>query len=263
MSAVLPSVLAVYAHPDDESLSSGGLLARHAAGGATTTVVTATWAAGTTRARELGEAVRVLGAGAPRLLGYADARVPESAPGRQRLLDAPVDEVVAEIVALVRELRPEIVVTHDAHGGATGHPDHVRTHQATVAAVRAAGDGRQHLDAGQPWAPGFLLLATHPHSARPMLAASIGARKALHTTPDEDATALDVTPWLAEKVAAVLCHRAEMARGALPGQVAAMSPEARRTLLGTEYYVRSPVSPSGGVVAQAGSASRSSLSMIR
>ncbi|WP_457207028.1 PIG-L deacetylase family protein [Nocardioides sp. P5_C9_2] len=241
MSASAQSVLAVFAHPDDESLSAGGLLARHAAGGARTHVVTATWAAGTTRARELGEAARVLGAGEPRLLGYADARVPDSAPGRPRLLDAPVDEVVRRVVALVRELRPEVVVTHDGHGGATGHPDHVRTHQVTVLAARAAGDPLQLPGTGEPWTPQSLLLATHPHSARRMLADTIGARKALHTTSDDEATPLDVAPWLDQKVAAILCHRAEVARGALPGQVAAMSPEACRALLGTEWYVRTPV----------------------
>ncbi len=238
MTAGGRSVLAVFAHPDDESLSAGGLLARHAAEGATTTVLTATWAAGTTRAAELAEATRVLGAGEPRLLGYADARVPGSAPGRPRLLDAEPDEVVGRIVAHVRVLRPQIVVTHDGHGGATGHPDHVRTHEATVRAVREAGDARLRPEAGPPWTPDVLLLATHPHSARQMLTDTIGARKALHTTPDDEATSLDVTPWLEQKLAAVLSHRAEVARGALPGQVAAMTDEERRALLGTEWYVR-------------------------
>jgi len=77
-----PSVLAVFAHPDDESLAAGGLLARHAAPGARTAVVTATWAADTVRARELAVALGILGAEAPRMLEYADARVPGSAPGR-------------------------------------------------------------------------------------------------------------------------------------------------------------------------------------
>ncbi|MFG2097558.1 PIG-L deacetylase family protein [Streptomyces sp. NPDC048612] len=74
-----PSLLGVFAHPDDESLLSGGVLACHAAAGARTAVVTATWAPDSHRAPELGDALAVLGAGEPRMLGYADARTPESA----------------------------------------------------------------------------------------------------------------------------------------------------------------------------------------
>jgi hypothetical protein len=83
----------------DESLSAGGVLARHAAAGARTAVVTATWAPDTLRAAELAEALRILGAGKPRLLGYADARVPQSAPGCPRFCDAPLDEAVQRLVA--------------------------------------------------------------------------------------------------------------------------------------------------------------------
>ena len=64
-------------------------------------------------------------------------------------------------------------------------------------------------------------LATHPHSALPVLTEIIGARKAAYTVPDEEVTdRLDVTPWLDAKVAAVLAHRTEVERGALPGLVA-------------------------------------------
>jgi N-acetyl-1-D-myo-inositol-2-amino-2-deoxy-alpha-D-glucopyranoside deacetylase len=239
----LPSVLAVFAHPDDESLSAGGLLARHAASGARTAVVTATWAAGTPRATELADATRILGAGEPRMLGYADLRVPGSAPGRPRLVDAPVDEVVARLVAHLREVRPDVVVTHDQHGGATGHPDHRRTYEVTVRAVREAGDAHLHAGAGDPWSPRGLRLATHPHSARAMLTEIIGARKAVHTVADDRAVPVDVTPWLEAKVAAVLAHRTEVRRGALPGVVARLSQEARHRLLATEWYEEVPVPP--------------------
>lgn len=134
----VPSLLAVFAHPDDESLTAGGTLARHAAAGARTAVVTATWAADTPRAAELADALHILGAGKPRMLGYADSRVPRSAPGRPRLCDAPLDEAVGALVAQIRDFRPEIVVTHDAYGGLSGHEDHVHTHRVTLLAVHAA-----------------------------------------------------------------------------------------------------------------------------
>ncbi len=242
----MSSLLAVFAHPDDESLAAGGLLAREAAAGTRTAVVTPTWSPDSPRATDLAESLRILRAGEPRMLGYADARAPESAPGRQRWLDAPLDEEVGRLVAHLRELRPEVVVTHDAYGGLTGHPDHLHTHRVTALAVRAAGLGLLYPEAGPAWQPSALLLATHPHGALPALRDLIGARRALYTVPDEQVTdRLDVTPWLDTKVAAVLAHRTEVARGALPGLVAGLSPEERTRLLATEWYLRRDVSQPG------------------
>ncbi|MGH4031274.1 PIG-L deacetylase family protein [Actinomycetota bacterium Odt1-20B] len=235
----VPSLLAVFAHPDDESLSAGGVLARHAAAGARTAVVTATWAQDTHRAAELAEALRILGAGTPRLLGYADARVPESAPGRARLCDAPLDEAVGRLVAHLRDVWPDVVVTHDGYGGLPGHPDHVQTHRLTLLAVHAAGLEQLYPEAGPAWQPRALYLATHPHSAVPALREVIGARKSVYSVPDEDVTAtVDVAPWLEQKIDAVLAHRSEVERGALPGVIAGLSPQARRPLFATEWFIR-------------------------
>ncbi len=236
----MEDLLAVFAHPDDESLAAGGLLARHAAAGARTAVVTATWAPDTQRASELAEALAILGADEPRLLGYADARFPDSAPGCPRLCDAPLDEAVERLVRQIRSFRPAVVVTHDAYGGLTGHPDHVHTHRVTVLAVQAAGLDQLYPDAGEPWQPQTLCLATHPRSALPMVSEIVGARKAAYTVPDDQVgAAVDVTPWLDRKIAAILAHRSEVRRGALPGLVASLSPADRATLLSTEWYVAS------------------------
>lgn len=239
-----PSVLAVFAHPDDESLSAGGLLARASAAGARTTVVTATWAEDSVRAPELAEAVRILGAGEPRMLGYADALVPESAPGRPRLVDAPLDEVVRALVAHIREFRPDVVVTHDAYGGMTGHQDHLHTYRVTVLAAEAAGLEQLYPEAGAPWRPRALYLATHPDSVVPALRKAVGARRAVYSVPEEQVTErINVTPWLEQKIAAVLAHRSEVERGAVPGLVAALPPEARGAMLATEWFLRSSPGP--------------------
>jgi N-acetyl-1-D-myo-inositol-2-amino-2-deoxy-alpha-D-glucopyranoside deacetylase len=234
----VPSVLAVFAHPDDESLSAGGLLARTASEGGRTAVVTPTWAADSQRAMELAEALRFLGAESPRLLGYADARVPESASSRPRFCDAPLDEAVGGLVDHIREFRPDIIVTHDAYGGVTGHPDHLHTHRVTVLAAQAAALEGLYPDAGPPWVTQSLYLATHPHSAMETLTRIIGLRKARYSVPDEQVTlSLDVTPWLDTKIDAILCHRSEVKRGALPGLVASLAPNARTELLSTEWYI--------------------------
>ncbi|MFB8244812.1 PIG-L deacetylase family protein [Streptomyces sp. NPDC055952] len=240
-----PGLLAVFAHPDDESLSAGGVLARHAAAGGRTAVVTATWAPDSPRAAELADALRLLGAGEPRMLGYADSRVPHSAPGRPRLCDAPLDEAVGALVAQIRAVRPEVVVTHDAYGGLTGHEDHVRTHRITLLAAHAAGLERLHPDAGAPWQPSALYLATHPHSAVGSWGEHLAAvGKNLRTVPDEHVTAtVDVTPWLDRKVAAVLAHRTEVERGAAPALIAGLSEPERAPLLGTEHYTRHTLLP--------------------
>ncbi|MFD7064794.1 PIG-L deacetylase family protein [Streptomyces sp. NPDC059906] len=235
----VPSLLAVFAHPDDESLSAGGVLARHAAAGARTAVVTATWAADTLRAAELAEALHILGAGRPRMLGYADARVPHSAPGRMRFCDAPLDEAVRRLVKHIREFRPDVMVTHDAYGGLPGHRDHVHTHRVTMLAARAAGLEQFYPDVGAPWEPHAVYLATHPHSAVPALKDVIGARRAVYSVPDGQVTAtVDVSPWIRQKIAAVLAHRSEVERGALPGVIAGLPPDARRKLFATEWFIR-------------------------
>ncbi|GAB7029058.1 PIG-L family deacetylase [Streptomyces sp. NPDC021749] len=240
----VPSLLGVFAHPDDESLVAGGVLARHAAAGARTGVVTATWAVGTHRAGELAEALRILGAGEPRMLGYADARVPQSAPGSAPFVEAPLDDAVRRLVAHLRDFRPEVVVTHDAYGGLSGHPDHVHAHRVTVLAVQAAGLDQLYPDAGDPWQPSALYLATHPRSVVPALRGAVGVRRAAYSVPDDQVTAaVDVGPWLEQKVAAVLAHRSEVERGALPGVIAGLPWDDRKRLLSTEWYLRQSTTP--------------------
>ncbi|WP_405943068.1 PIG-L deacetylase family protein [Streptomyces sp. NBC_00207] len=251
----LPSLLGVFAHPDDESLLAGGVLAHHAASGARTAVVTATWTPDSHRAAELADALRILGAGEPRLLEYADARVPGSAPGRPRFVDAPLDEAVAGLVRHVREVRPDIVVTHDDHGQLTGHPDHVHTHRVTLLAVHAAGIEHLYPEAGEPWQPAALCLATHPHSGVGELGALLAdVGKSVRSVPEERVSAtIDVRPWLERKWAAVAAHRSEAERRrSLPGILSRLPADARDRILATEWYTRLAVRPMPSVPSGSG-----------
>ncbi|MEW9518109.1 PIG-L deacetylase family protein [Streptomyces tubercidicus] len=243
------ALLGVFAHPDDEALLAGGILAQHTAGGARTGVVTATWAADSRRAPELADALTVLGTGTPRMLGHADARNPESAPGRARLVDAPLDEAVGRLVAHIREFQPDVVVGHDALGQLTGHPDHKRTHQITLLAVNAAGLPHLYPEAGEPWQPAAFYAATHPTSGvgrlSPLLQ-SVG--KTVLAVPDSHVTAtVDVTPWAAVKWRAICAHRGEVtAQRPLPGLLARLPQAARNDIIRTEYYTRLTPGPAHG-----------------
>jgi N-acetyl-1-D-myo-inositol-2-amino-2-deoxy-alpha-D-glucopyranoside deacetylase len=167
-----PRLLFVHAHPDDETLTTGATIAHYAARGADVRVLTCTlgeegevigsqWAQlavdgadqlGGYRIGELTLALRELGVDRPRYLGGAgrwrDSGM-EGSPARhqQRFADADMDEAVAELVAVLRDFRPHVVVTYDPNGG-YGHPDHVQAHRVTTAAVAASsGDGHP----GEPW----------------------------------------------------------------------------------------------------------------
>ena len=168
-----PRLLFVHAHPDDESLSNGATIAHYSARGAQVRVVTCTlgeegevigdrWAElaadradqlGGYRIGELTTALRALGVSAPIYLGGAGRWRDSGMSGspkraRQRFMDADEREAVGALVAIIRELRPHVVVTYDPNGG-YGHPDHVHAHTVTTAAVAATGNDDYP---GEPWA---------------------------------------------------------------------------------------------------------------
>ncbi|SOX55547.1 N-acetyl-1-D-myo-inositol-2-amino-2-deoxy-alpha-D-glucopyranoside deacetylase, partial [Mycobacterium ahvazicum] len=162
----------VHAHPDDESLSNGATIAHYAASGAEVSVVTCTlgeegevigerWAElafdradqlGGYRIGELTAALQALGVAAPIYLGGAGRWRDSGMAGtekrrRERFIDADEREAVGALVEIIRRLRPHVVVTYDPNGG-YGHPDHIRAHTVTTAAVAAAaGDDYP----GEPW----------------------------------------------------------------------------------------------------------------
>jgi N-acetyl-1-D-myo-inositol-2-amino-2-deoxy-alpha-D-glucopyranoside deacetylase len=167
-----PRLLFVHAHPDDETLTTGATIAHYVARGAEVHVVTCTLGEegevigdryaklavdaadqlGGYRIGELSTALRALGVAHPIFLGGAGRWRDSGMAGTprrhwQRFVDADTDEAVGELVAIIRQLRPHIVVTYDAKGG-YGHPDHIHAHEVTMAAVAASGADEF---AGTPW----------------------------------------------------------------------------------------------------------------
>ena len=166
------TLLAVHAHPDDESSKGAGTMARYADQGVRVVVVTCTGGeAGEIlnpamdqpgvlermpelRRQELAKALEVLDVTAHHWLGYRDSGMPESDTNGHpdAFANADLDEATGRLVAILRAERPQVVLTYDERGGYP-HPDHLRTHEVSVAAFDAAGDPDRYPEAGPPFQP--------------------------------------------------------------------------------------------------------------
>lgn len=163
-------LMAVHAHPDDESSKGAAAIARYVAEGADVMVVTCTGGErgdvlnaaaraeveerglGPVRRDEMARAAAVLGV-RHEWLGFEDSGYPEGDPlpplPEGCFAALPVDETARPLVRLIREFRPHVVTTYDENGGYP-HPDHIRTHETTMAAVRDAADPAAHPGLGGP-----------------------------------------------------------------------------------------------------------------
>jgi N-acetyl-1-D-myo-inositol-2-amino-2-deoxy-alpha-D-glucopyranoside deacetylase/mycothiol S-conjugate amidase len=163
------TLLFVGAHPDDETFGVGGTLAKYVLAGASVYYACATRGEagsvdaalmqgyeniGDLRWAELECASGILGLAGLYDLGYRDSGMPGSADNNhpRALAAAPVEEVAERIAKIIREIRPQVVITFDPIGGYR-HPDHIAVHRATVMAFHAAGDPASFPGAGAPYQP--------------------------------------------------------------------------------------------------------------
>ncbi len=160
------SLLAVFAHPDDETFGPGGPLALYARRGVAVHVLCATRGeAGSAppellrrhdsladlREAELCCAADILGLSGVHFLGHRDSGMPGSPDNRhpQALLAAPVEEVAQQVAAWMRRLQPQVVLTFDPVGGYR-HPDHIAVHRATVLAFQLVLEASPDPDSYRP-----------------------------------------------------------------------------------------------------------------
>jgi len=172
------TILAILAHPDDESFGLGGTLALYARKGYNTYYVCATRGeAGTVdeghlngfkdtaelRTGELMCAAQHLGLKEVFFLGYRDSGMPGTEDNKHpdAQINHPIEEVAGRIVKYIRELKPDIVLTFDPIGGYR-HPDHIHIHKATVLAFEKADDASFHPEAGMPFKPRALYYQVFP-----------------------------------------------------------------------------------------------------
>jgi LmbE family N-acetylglucosaminyl deacetylase len=201
-------LLALLAHPDDETFGPGATLARYAAEGARVWLATATRGEagmvgeppvttrerlGETREGELREAAAVLGIRQVVFLGFRDGA----------LAATPLPEMTERAVEVVRRFRPHVLIGFGP-GGVSRHPDHVAMHRVAEEAFAAAADPARFPGTGEPWAVRKLY--------RFEVAQEIldGWGVDLAGVPrSEMTTVIDVSPYVDAKVRAFLCHRTQ------------------------------------------------------
>jgi len=262
-------ILAIFAHPDDETFGVGATMARYAGQHVPVTMVSATRGEvgeiapgtdatpetlGAHREQELRDAMAILGVSDVRFLDFRDSGMrgaPENShPGN--LVNAPAGDVVSSMVAIIRETRPRIVVTWDESGG-YGHPDHVAVHHHATRAFAAAGDPG---GAGQPWRPEALFYTAIPISEfiavmqemqelgimEPNVAQDDGLTDLPHVAPN---CIIDVREFFERKERAMLAHRT---------QIADMEPfmrlprATRERFFGREFFYRAHPSVPDGIM---------------
>lgn len=177
-------LLAVLAHPDDESFGMGGTLALYAQQGVEVHLICATRGeVGETppeferndrsiaelRMDELRCAGEILGLEKVHFLEYRDSGMPGSADNLhpRALAAAPLEQVAREVAGYIRKLKPQVVLTFDPFGG-YGHPDHIAIQQATERAFRLAGE-EADIDSLPPYQPQKLYYHTFPNRALRLL----------------------------------------------------------------------------------------------
>ena len=239
MGTDAPAILGIFAHPDDESLACGGLVARAAALRARVVLVSLTrgeagpmgdgdaTALGARRIEEFSAAARVLGAEGAVVLDHADGMLPW-------LDHAALDRDIRQLVVTYR---PDVVVTFDADG-LYWHPDHISVHERVTAVVTALG----------ATAPALFYVSMPPGQMRAVAARAGGADvvPGLHDPDAFGAAAppptlvIDAGPLATNKLAAIRCHVSQFAASAF----AALT-DKDAALLACEHYRRADVGAAG------------------
>jgi mycothiol S-conjugate amidase len=237
-------LVSVHAHPDDEASKGAGTVARYAAEGIRSALVCCTGgeegdilnpAADTPEIRadlravreaELRASVDAIGYAALYLLGYRDSGMPDTEANARadNFANAPFDEAVGRLVAVIRRERPQVLVTYGDEQSFYRHPDHLRVHEISGPAFDAAGDPDRFPEAGEPWRPSKLyysgfsfrrIRALHdvyermgeesPYAERITQLAAAGDLEIAPPT-----TFVDVGDFLAQRRNALLAHRTQI-----------------------------------------------------
>ncbi len=254
--------MCVLAHPDDESLGTGGALAKYASEGIETFLITATRGergrfgdgkqspgpevVGKTREAELRGAAKELGVREVRFLDYVDGELDRVDPG----------EAVEKIVGHLRRVKPHVVVTFGPEG-AYGHPDHIAISQLTTASVVCSADPDYRIREKQDnepethcvsklyyiaWTKGKW--AAYQAALRSLKMKVDGTDREVAPWPDwAITTVIDTSPVWHTVWRAVSCHKTQMA---IYGQLEHLSEQHHRSIWGSQEYYRAFSLVNGG-----------------
>jgi N-acetyl-1-D-myo-inositol-2-amino-2-deoxy-alpha-D-glucopyranoside deacetylase len=237
-----PTLLAVFAHPDDEAFSSAGTLSHYAdrgvdvhllcstrgeAGKITDPSLEGTTDLGALREQELRDACKIMGIHPPQFMGYHDSGRLERLrrDDRQASINADPLEVEAKVRACIAELQPDVLLTFDPHGG-YGHPDHLVVQQATTAAFYSSG-----LVANPPRRMFFTAFPVE--MARQMFAGNASPTPGLDpeiygVSDDTIAVSMNIAAYRERKLAALAAHRTQTGLNSRMGQ---LKPEEREAMM--------------------------------
>ncbi|MEV6396867.1 N-acetyl-1-D-myo-inositol-2-amino-2-deoxy-alpha-D-glucopyranoside deacetylase [Streptomyces sp. NPDC051907] len=264
-------LLLVHAHPDDESINNGATMAHYAAAGAQVTLVTCTLGEegevipsdlahlapdredrlGPHRIGELAAAMKELGVEDHRFLGgpgrFRDSGMMGVAQNHRTgaFWNADVDDAAAHLVEVIREVRPQVLVTYDPHGG-YGHPDHIQAHRVAMRAAELAADPGFRGDLGEPHAVSKIYWNRVPRSVaeegfarlHDAGGADFPGIASIDDIPgvvdDSEITAeIDGTPYAERKAAAMRAHATQIA---VDGPFFALSNDLGQPIFAMEYY---------------------------
>ncbi|MDQ3327074.1 MAG: PIG-L family deacetylase [Chloroflexota bacterium] len=256
--------MAVFAHPDDESFGTAGTFAALTRAGGRVMLVCATRGEvgeisdpalatpetlAAARERELRCSAHAIGADPPILLGYRDSGMAGTFDNEHEdaFAAAPPNEVTGRLVQLIREHKPDVLITFDPNGG-YGHPDHIAAHKAATRAYREAGNPKcfpQQLATLRPHAPGMLLYVAIPRTILRTLAAKLeaagvpmGILENIEEigTPDEHVhLEIDIAATYDAKLASLNCHATQI-NSHSPWRV--LPPDDVRAVMAREYFTQ-------------------------
>ena len=258
-------LLLVHAHPDDESINNGATMAKYVAEGAKVTLITCTKGEegevlvpelshlaathednlGEHRVKELAEAMAHLGVTDHRFLGrYRDSGMMGTEPNNRPdcFWQANLDEAAAKLVKIIREVKPQVLITYDEFGG-YGHPDHIQAHRVAMRASELASD--ENFGESEPWEIQKIYWNTMPKS---VIEEGMKRMKELGSDffgtdniddlpfvkPDKlVTTVIEGNQFVDKKMAALASHKTQIT---MDGPFFALSNNLGNQIWGYEYY---------------------------